>query len=470
MKRIGRVLLVVVAVFLVLWFGGVAFFLLRNPQTHWDWARVDTDDLSFPANFLWGTATSAYQVEGHNTNSQWYLWEYARDSTGLPRIKNGDTCGMACDEWTLFPEDIRLMKALGVNAYRFSVEWSKIEPEEGVFDTTAVRHYRDLCDSLMAHDIEPVVTLHHVTNPLWFEQKGAFEKEENIEDFIVFVRRIVKDLGPSVQFYCTINEPAVYAMESYFTGTFPPGRRDPQLTAVVLRNLLIAHVESYKAIKALPGGERKKVGIVKNITLVDPYNPWLLTDWLFSALSDRAFNGVTLEFFRSGRYDFRMPGMASLQYENPEAVHTLDFFGLNYYSHYLYHFTADPEKAFKPRIPRDEIMTDMEYSIYPEGLYRAIKRVSVLGVPVIVTENGIADSLDDRREMFIRRHLYALSRVIRDGYDVRGYFYWSLMDNFEWAEGYSMRFGLYETDFVTQRRTLRKGAKAYREIVKTFGK
>jgi beta-glucosidase len=361
-----------------------------------------------------------------------------------------------------------LIKALGLNAYRFSVEWSKIEPREGVFDTTVIRHYQDMCDSLRANGIEPVVTLHHVTNPIWFEKKGAFEKEENLPLFTDFVRHIVLALGDRVNIYCTINEPAVYAMESYFTGAFPPGKQDPQMTALVLRNLLIAHVMSYQTIKQLPGGEKKRVGIVKNITLVDPYNPWLLTDWIFSSISDKAFNGVVLEFFRTGKYDFNMPGMARLKYEDPEAVKTLDFFGLNYYSHYTYHLTPDLESSFGNKVSPGEIMTDMEYTIYPEGFYRAIKRVAVLGVPVIVTENGIADHRDDRRELFIRRNLYALSRAIREGYDVRGYFYWSLLDNFEWNEGYEMKFGLYRTDFTTQERSLRPGARVYGEIVKRF--
>ncbi len=241
-------------VFLFLCFGGVAWFWLRTPQTHWDWTKIDTDNLFSPAS-------SAYQVEGYNTNSQWYLWEHAKDPAGTPRIKNGDTCGIACDEWNRYPEDIRLMEALGMNAYRFLVEWSKIEPQERIFDRVAVQHSRDFCDSLWAHHIVPVVTLHHVTNPIWFEKKGAFEKEENIEDFVRFVQYIVTALGERARIYCSINEPAIYAMESYFSGTFPPGQQNPQLTAVVLRKLLIAHVKSYQAIKQLPGGDcgyRKK--------------------------------------------------------------------------------------------------------------------------------------------------------------------------------------------------------------------
>ncbi len=451
-----------------LWFGSVLWFQWRYPQLHWDWSSIDTDDLTFPPSFLWGTATSAYQVEGGDTNSQWYLWEHAKDRQGNPRILHGDTCGWACDEWNRYPEDVRLMKSLGLNAYRFSVEWSKIEPREGVFDREAILHYQQLCDTLLKAGIEPVVTLHHVTDPIWFAEKGGWEKEENIQDFVKFAIHIVRALGERVRIYCTINEPAVYAMESYFSGTFPPGKEDLRLTALVLRNLLIAHVQTYHAIKALPGGKEKYVGIVKNITLVDPWNKWSLPDWLFSRLSDQAFNGTTIDFFRTGRFRFWMPGMVFLNYEDTAAVHSLDFFGLNYYSHYLYHFSFDPKKAFKPKIPENEIMTDMEYSVYPEGFYRAVRRVAVLGVPVMVTENGIADARDDRREMFIRRHLFALSKAIREGYDVCGYFYWSLLDNFEWAEGYSKKFGLYAMDPVTLERTMRNGARVYGEIVRRF--
>ncbi len=468
MKKSVRILLVMVGLLLLLWSGGVLWFQWRYPPEKWDWSKIDTDDLAFPSAFLWGTATSAYQVEGGNTNSQWYMWEHERDEKGDPRILNGDTCGMACDSWHLYPLDIRLMKHLGLNAYRFSVEWSKIEPREGVFDEEVIRHYQKMCDSLLAAGIEPVVTLHHVTNPLWFERKGAWEKEENISDFLVFVEKIVRALGNRVRFYCTINEPAVYAMESYFSGAFPPGKKDPVLTALVLRNLLMAHVRTYRLIKSLPGGREKMVGIVKNITPVDPASRWSLADWLFSRLSDRAFNGVTLDFLRTGHYRFYMPGMASLRYDDPDAPGSLDFFGLNYYSHYVYRFSLDLEKAFEPVIPEGEVMTDMEYTIYPEGFYRALWQASTLGVPVIVTENGIADARDDRRDMFIRRHLYALSRAMKEGCDVCGYFYWSLMDNFEWAEGYSKKFGLYAMDPATRVRTLRPGARVYGEIVKRF--
>jgi beta-glucosidase len=245
----------------------------------------------------------------------------------------------------------------------------------------------------------------------------------------------------------------------------PPGKKDPQLAAVVLRNILEAHVQAYYKIKSLLGGDQAKVGLVKNLTQNDPYRKWNPGDWIFANLIDGVFNGTTLEFMKTGKFRFSMPTMAHLTEENPKAIGSLDFIGLNYYSHYNYKFSFNLDKAFKARLLPGEVKTDMDYASYPEGFYRAIQSVSELGVPIYITENGIADARDDQRARFISQYLYAVSKAIADGYDIRGYYYWSLMDNFEWSLGYDMKFGLYSVDFPTQTRTLRKGAERYREII-----
>jgi len=465
-SKSARILTIIAAFLLLAWFVPCVMFQINRPQLKWDWAKIDDSKLSFPKDFIWGTATAAYQVEGGNTNNQWYLWESTIDATGKPMIKGGQLPGFACDHWRRYPQDIQLMKRLGVNSYRFSVEWSRIEPMEGVFDTLAIKHYQDVCDSLIANGIEPMITLHHFTNPIWFERKGAFEKMDNVADFVKFTEVTFLALKDRVKLWCTINEPAVYVVGGYFQGDMPPGKKDPQLAAVVLRNILEAHVQAYRKIKSLPGGDLARVGLVKNLTQMDPYRKWHLGDWVFANLIDGVFNGTTLNFMKTGKYRFSMPTMAKLSDENPEAIGSMDFIGLNYYSHYNYKFSFNLDKAFQPKLLKGEVKTDMDYASYPEGFYRAIKTVSEFGLPIYITENGIADAKDDRRAKFIRQYLYSVSKALSEGIDIRGYYYWSLMDNFEWSLGWEMKFGLYALDRPTQLRFLRDGSRKYMEIIR----
>jgi beta-glucosidase len=215
----------------------------------------------------------------------------------------------------------------------------------------------------------------------------------------------------------------------------------------------------------LPGGEKSEIGLVKNMMQLDAYRKWNILDQFIKFNADNVYNEVLLRLFKTGKYKFYMPGFVDFEGEIPDAPKTLDYIGLNYYSHYAFKFTGNLEESLEPLPYPGEPMTDMDYTIYPEGIYRAIKRIAKLDVPIIITENGIADAKDDRRAQFIDRSLYAVSKAIEDGYDVRGYYYWSLMDNFEWNLGYGKRFGLYEVDFKTKKRTLREGAKEYIRII-----
>ena len=459
---------IIAVVLVAIYFAFIISYQSKYPQLKWDWNKVDTENMNFPENFLWGVATAAHQVEGNNTNNQWFAWENSVDENGKPRVEGGQKSGEACDHWNRYPTDIRLMKELGVKAYRFSIEWSRIEPQPGVFDPAAISHYQDVCDSLIKHHIKPVVTLHHFTNPIWFEEMGAFEKRENVKYFTAFVEKIFPALKDRVDLWCTINEPAVYTVDGYFTTLSPPGKSDPALAAVVLRNLLEAHVQAYHKIKSMPGGENVQVGIVKNMTQFDPYNKWSIGDWFVASTVYKIFNTSILDFLKTGNYKFNMPFEVKMEEQNPDAINTLDFIGLNYYSHYYYKFSFDQEKLFDPHYKKDDLMTDMDYAFYPEGLYRAVQTLSLFGVPIFVTENGIADARDDRRALFIQRYIYALSQAIKDGDDVKGYFYWSLLDNFEWSFGFDKEFGLYSVNPDTQARTLKKGAKQYQTIVKEF--
>jgi beta-glucosidase len=452
------VVLLVLAAFVGLLVVKLLLWRREEPELRWDWSGIDVDEARFPPDFLWGAATAAHQVEGGCDNNNWSRWENSVDAEGRPRIKRGQKAGAACEHWTRYREDIELLRELGVGAYRLSVEWSKLEPAPMRFDAAAIRHYHDVLDALLEAGIEPVVTLHHFTHPLWLEELGGFERVENVRHVVAFGERVFREYSDKVRMWCTTNEPEVVAAMGYAAGIFPPGKRSLQAAAEVLKNLCVAHTELYHAIKAMPGGAEARVGIVKNLTQLDPWNRWSPLDWLACRVLNRLFNGAILEYLETGRFRFVIPGLARVDHEDERGARSLDYFGLNYYSHVLLQVrpVRDAEQMLRYR-PGD-VKTDMPYASYPEGFYRALMRVSRLGVPLYVTENGIADGRDDRRAGFIERYLYALWRAMQDGCDVRGYFYWSLMDNFEWSEGYDMKFGLYEVDFATQRRRLRSGA------------
>ncbi|MAI87381.1 MAG: hypothetical protein CMF99_09650 [Candidatus Marinimicrobia bacterium] len=451
------------------WVIPVIYFNLSFPETNWNWDKIDTQNIHFPNSFAWGTATAAHQVEGDNTNNNWYDWEHQLDENNQPRIHNGDKSILAADHWNRYPDDIKLMKDLGVNHYRFSIEWSKIEPENGNYDPKAIQHYRDLCDSLLKNNITPVVTLHHFTHPIWFEKLGAFEKRENIDHFIDYSEYAFNNLKDLVPIWCTINEPSVFVSQGYFNGIFPPGKKDPVLAAAVLENLLYAHTKTYKHLKNLDGGDQAQIGLVKNIFQFDPLRRWHILDWAFSKVLNNVFTHSTLDYFKKGHATFSLPGMVKKHLENNDAIGAMDFIGLNYYSRMHVKGKANISEPFVFEKREKDIQTDMDYALYPEGFYKALHTISSLEKPIYVTENGVADQGNKVREIFIKRYLYSLHKAILDGLDIRGYFYWTLMDNFEWAEGYKMKFGLYEVDFKTQERTLRESSNLFVKMVQKPG-
>ncbi len=458
----------------------VLYFHISYPQTKWDWSKIDTNDTRFPKDFLWGTATAAHQIEGNDENTNWGEWE--KDPS---RIKDKSNALTAVDGWNRFREDVKLMKDLGVNTYRFSLAWNKIEPVPGEFNEAALKHYDDLINELKANGIEPMITLHHFTHPDWFERLGAFEKEENIKYFVRFSKLVFARYRKRVKLWVTLNEPNVFVTSGYFNTVFPPGKSEPKLAAEVLKNMLKAHIEIYRELKKIDAETRRRgdaetktedqklnpkdqiqIGIATSIFQFEPARRWHLGDWAIARVSSNTFNEAVLGFFRSGTMNFYVPFETDVSYTDADAPNTLDFVGINYYSHYAYKFGFDFKKATESLPVEGEEMTDMPYTVYTEGIYRAIADAAVLKKPLIITENGIADARDDRRDRYIRQSLYAVSKAIRDGYDVRGYYYWSLMDNFEWAEGYTQKFGLYEVNLETNERKLREGSKAFVETIR----
>jgi beta-glucosidase len=422
----------------------------------------------YPKGFLWGTATSSHQVEGGSTGNNWIAFEEAKDANGCPRIAGGQRSGRACEHWERYREDIRLMTDVGLNAYRFSVEWSKIEPGEGLFDQEVLRHYETLVEALLAAGVTPMLTLHHFTNPLWFEARGGFLSEDSPAVFSRFARVVYQRLSDRIPLWCTINEPAVFAVNGYFTGEFPPAHHSARSAATVLRNLLRTHSAVYDACKSINPGPA--IGLATNMFVYEPASAWNPFDVAIARIADRNLNDAILEYLETGRFRFGFPGVVRARID-ANGAHGCDFVGLNYYTRFFLHWSPLRPRVVLPVTSRSTgSITDMGWEIHPEGLGLMLDRIGrMTSKPIYVTENGLADDSDTLREAFMNDHLAVVEKKVAGGLDLRGFFFWTLMDNFEWAHGFTKRFGLYRVDFETQKRTLRKGSGAYLEYIRSVG-
>jgi beta-glucosidase len=411
----------------------------------------------FPPNFKWGVATASHQVEGSNENNQWWAWEQEEG-----RIKQGHTSGLACNWWENAEADFDRAADMGLNALRLSIEWSRVEPEPGTFDDAALERYREMLKGLRDRDIEPMVTLHHFSNPLWLERQGAWENEGTIAYFTRYVERVVRTLGEETTLWCTINEPNVYAIMSYLIGLFPPGQQDLKATRMVLRNLLKAHGAAYRAIHRIQSAA--KVGLAHNLRIFDPANPRSPLDRLVARIQDIGYNRSTLSAVWKGWWALPIGFGPAFNLRR-----TLDWIGLNYYTRDLVAFDSGARDMLFGRATHadDAEMLDGGYGeLYPEGMARALKRLGNMDIPIYITENGIPDSDDDQRPRALLLHLYQMWLAMQGNLPIEGYYHWTLVDNFEWAEGWTLRFGLIELDPETQARTRRPSADLYAAIAR----
>jgi beta-glucosidase len=391
------------------------------------------DVLHFPPGFLWGAATSAHQTEGQNRNTDWWQSE----ESGLVPHRSGD----ACDSWQRWPEDIALLRQLGLNTYRMSVEWARIEPRPGVFDQSALDHYREILETVRAAGIEPIVTLHHFTNPLWLSEAGGWVRPAVVERFARYVDRVATHVGDLVRWWVTINEPTVFGLFGYISGAWPPHRRNDFAGYIRhTRHVLQAHRLARQVLKGRDPDAM--VSLALHLNPIDPVRFGDPTDHIAAWIYDWLWQGRVLRAVRTD----------------------LDWLGVNYYFRILVRWDVLPWRFFEPPEMGPHHKTEYGWEIYPKGLYRVLKRVGRLAKPVIVTENGIADADDDQRTRYLVAHLRQAHRALREGVDLRGYVHWALIDNFEWAEGFSKRFGLAEVQLSTQQRRLRPSAEVYREI------
>ena len=416
--------------------------------------------LRFPPDFRWGPAPAAHQVEGEQTND-WSDWEQ------IPgKIRDGTDSSRTCQWWSgRYLEDFELAQSMSQNALRLSIEWSRIEPQEGEWDNTAIARYREMLGALRARGIEPMVTLFHFTSPLWLVRKGGWENEAAVRYFKGFASKAVEAFGDLVDVWCTINEPSVYAVYSCLLGLWPPQKDSFLATIRVLRHQLLAHALAYRAIHRLQ--PNAKVGLAQHLRVFDPFQPDSPLDRWAAGLQDRMFNQLALDLPSKGVLGFLL-GLNKV----PEAVDLQDYIGLNYYSRDMVTFDIrQPGLLFTRRFPMPGAEFSMEGwgEIYPKGLYRLLKRLQRYGKPIYVTEVGVPDNDDSKRPRFLLTHLAAVHRALAEGVPVKGFYFWSLVDNFEWAEGFSARFGLIHLDLVTGQRTLKHSGKAYGEICRAGG-
>ena len=458
---------------------GAVRALYKHPSRmrfNWDDKDINLQSLCFDNNhtdepFLWGVATSAYQVEGQEGAScipynQWQACEtkdikiQGKTSVPVPHIS-----GSACEHFSRYKEDIQLMKQLGITAFRFSISWGKVEPRQGEFNESVLEHYEDVCKELVANGIKPVVTLHHYTHPCWFEDLRGFEKKRNIRHFVRFCKKVFTRLYPHVHLWFSFNTFTGYALAGFSQGTKPPFKHDLTLAIEVMKNMLEAHVRMYRALKRI--NKSSTIGIYKNIFQLDPWNLFNPLDRFYCYMGNYISNDAIYNYFTTGKFNVWIPTKVSMDHVNRRAIGATDVIGLNYYS-------GAYVKNCKV-IPRPECIStqNSRYTIYPEGFYRALhtineKLAKPLGIPIYVTENGIAAHNNKDRDIFYKRYLYALSKAMDDGIDVRGYLTWSLMDNYEWSYGYDVKYGICNVNFTKQERTLKHGAEFLVSVFKHF--
>lgn len=383
-------------------------------------------------SFLWGASTSAHQVEGNNMHNDWWDWEQ--------KTPTAAKSGKATDHYNRYKEDFNLVETLGHNAHRLSLEWSRIEHAPGKFNKNAIEHYRAVLEDLKRRNIQTFVTLHHFTNPLWLAREGGWLNGATPERFARYARYVAQHLGDVVDFWITINEPMVYATQSFWRAKWPPQHTSIKDTLSVIGKMAKAHRLSYRSIHSvLP---HARVGISKHLIAYLPEDRFHIDDQVVTRFQDWWFNH---------RF-FSLTGLA-----------THDFIGVNYYFATKHHVTLFPPKMND--IEWTGSVSDMGWPIRPEGLTHVLLHMKRYGKPLYITENGIADATDSQRADFIRSHLRAVEKAQEGGADVRGYLYWSLLDNFEWADGFDPRFGLVEVDYNTLQRKIRPSGYVYKAII-----
>jgi beta-glucosidase len=411
---------------------------------------------NFPRGFLWGTATSSHQVEGNNKNNNFWAWEQEPD-----HIMDGHQSGLACDWWGgRWREDFDRIIEGGHNAHRFSIEWSRIQPTPDRWDEDALEYYREMLQHLHEANITPMVTLHHFCDPLWISELGGWDNGDIVGYFEAYVKKTVEALSEYSNLWITINEPNVLVVYAYLFGLFPPGKKDIRKLGNVYANLVRAHSAAYHIIHKIQPTAR--VGYAINYRSAKPANAWNPLDRYLVGISSSGFNNAFPRAVQTGVLKLFLT-----RKRISEAKGTQDFLGLNYYTRdYVAFSLLHPDSIFMHQTFRTgaELSTTGYIANEPEGMYEALKWGLQFKVPIIVTENGIEDEDDSVRPSYVIQHLHQIWRGINFNWPIKGYFHWTLVDNFEWERGWTQRFGLWELDIETQGRRKRPSADLFSAI------
>jgi len=440
---------------------------------------------SFPDNFLWGAATSAYQVEGSPLadGAGPSIWHQFSHSPG--KIYNGDTGNTACDHYRRYRQDVQLMQGLGLNAYRFSVAWGRVLPEgRGRVNGKGLDFYQRLVDALLEGGMEPFVTLYHWDLPLALDQQGGWLNRDSAAWFGDYAELVFRALDDRVRFWTTLNEPWVIAHLGHLQGLHPPGRANLTEMPLVSHHLLRAHARAVEAYRAMGRGQ---IGIAVNLepqyAASEAAEAGAARDRAHAYLNQYYLDPILLghypecmgEIFGEAWQEFSADEVQSLR-------QPIDFVGINYYSRSVVQHCLETQPTRAARVRQaDRLHTELDWEVYPAGLLDTLLWVKGRygDLPLYLTENGAAFAdppvtdgrVDDPlRVAYLRDHLLHAHQAIRQGVNLRGYFVWSLLDNFEWQHGYSKRFGIVHVDFETQQRTLKQSAEFYRRVIESRGR
>ncbi|MGB8645499.1 MAG: GH1 family beta-glucosidase [Anaerolineae bacterium] len=432
----------------------------------------------FPPEFVWGAATAAYQIEGawNEDGKGESIWDRFAHTPG--KVRDGDTGDVAADHYHRYPQDVALLKQLGAGAYRFSLAWPRILPEgRGAVNPRGLDFYDRLVDTLLAAHIQPFVTLYHWDLPQALQDRGGWGNRDTSGYFADYALIVARHFGDRVRHWITLNEPSVVAFEGHSNGGHAPGVKDRPLALQVAHHLNVAHGLAAQALRA--GSQQAQVGVTISLWPCQPATDSNADRQAAERVWQR-HEAWFLDPVVRGYYppealaDYGPNAFAVQQGDAALMAQPLDFLGINNYSRHIVSATKGHVR------PSDSEYTEMGWEVSPEGFYQLLTRLrdDYHLPPLYITENGaafadiVSDDVqvhDPRRVSYLRGYIEQLGRAIADGVDVRGYFCWSLLDNFEWAHGYSKRFGLYYVDYATQARILKDSGKFYSEVIRRNG-
>jgi len=396
-----------------------------------------------------GVASSATQIDGGNFPHTWSSWYQGGN------VKGGADPAIACDHWNRWREDVMLMHQMGIQTYRFSIEWARVEPEEGNFDEAAISRIKEEVMLLIAVGIKPLATLHHFTNPTWFEEKGGWEKEENISFFIRYAQKIVSAMGHLVKEYITINEPNTYAMNGYYTGMWPPGQKKIKAAVNIISVMAQAHIKTYRLIHDIRrsmGFADTEVSVALGMRVYEPKSELSPMDRVSCNLHQKLFQEQIAAALVTGVFNPPLHNSGKIR----KRLYC-DFHAVNYFSRSVVSGRTEETRARSNK-------SDLGTEILPSGIVKCCRFMQDLApLPIYITANGVCDNTDAFRSKFIFDHLQALCT---SDLDVSRYYYWSFTDSFEWNQGTSAKFGLVQTNFANMERTIKESGKFYEEIIR----